>query len=105
MMTGKLIAIATASVAAVIGALYADTDTQAQGTPHHAPRAVQTHVLAPGDIVPADQVDFIERPGHYGLGSDLRGSRYAIIDDHLVRIDPHTLQVKSILRGDVYADD
>lgn len=66
-MTGKLIAIATASVAAVIGALYADTDTQAQGTPDHAHRPVQAHVLTPGDIVPADQVDFIERPGLTGL--------------------------------------
>ncbi|MCZ0961121.1 hypothetical protein [Paracoccus benzoatiresistens] len=104
-MTGKLIAIAAASVTAVIGAIYADHGPQAQGAPDHALRPSPLPVLAPGDVIPADQVDFIERPGHYGLGSGVRGSRYAIVGDHLVRIDPETLQLKSILRSDVNAAD
>ena len=51
------------------------------------------------------KVQLIERPGQYGLGSDLRGSRYAISDGHLVRVDPNSLEVQSVLRNNIGSPD
>lgn len=59
----------------------------------------------PGEVLDAGKVDFIEEPGHYGLGADLRGSRYAIAEGHLVRVDPDSLEIQSVLRDDIGAAD
>jgi hypothetical protein len=101
-MIRKTMAIATAAGAAVVIAILGNQAPQAQETP-----AVQTEprVLTPGDRLSADDINFIEQPGRYGLGSDLRGSRYAIVDGHLVRIDPQTMELQSILRKDSVAFD
>ncbi|MFD2814385.1 hypothetical protein ACFSYD_07710 [Paracoccus aerius] len=56
-------------------------------------------------MLPADLVDFIEQPGRYGLGTEPRGSRYAIVQGHLVRVDADTMELQSVLRKDSVADD
>ncbi|SNR26890.1 hypothetical protein EYF88_00130 [Paracoccus sediminis] len=62
-------------------------------------------VPVPGAILRSEDVRFIDQPGRYGLGKDLADSRYAIVGGHLVRIDPDTMQVKSVLRRRAYASD
>ncbi|WP_347138439.1 hypothetical protein [Paracoccus sp. SSK6] len=103
-MTLQPAVIATALAAAIVIALSGDYDLQAQGTPQGEVK-VKVRKLTPGDVLDAKDVDFIERPGFYGLGSDLRGSRYAIIDGYLVRVDPDSLQVQSVLRSNVRSID
>ena len=103
-MMPKPTVIATALGVVIAIALSASYGLQAQGTPQGKPHQ-ETRSLTPGDILKADKVDFIERPGHYGLGSDLRGSRYAISEGHLVRIDPDSLQIQSVLRNKVRSID
>lgn len=46
---------------------------------------------------PAD-VHIVRMPGLYGLGPRVPGSQYAIIGNQLVRIDPDTYKVLSIIR-------
>ncbi|MFC3631387.1 hypothetical protein ACFOM8_18285 [Paracoccus angustae] len=99
-MTPKPSLILSVLAAAVVVVFSANLSPQAQGTPQQPPRA-EARVLSPGDVLKADEVDFIEHPGHYGLGSELRGSRYAISEGYLVRVDPNNLQVQSVLRGNV----
>ncbi|MFC3167873.1 MULTISPECIES: hypothetical protein [Paracoccus] len=92
--------IATAMAAVIAIALSASYGLQAQGTlEQSAAKAIDP--LLPGDVLPAGDVHFIEQPGRYGLGSDLRGSRYAIVDGHLVRVDRESLRVQSVLRSNV----
>ncbi|MDQ1899448.1 hypothetical protein RAH32_03180 [Paracoccus sp. WLY502] len=97
-MMRKVMVIATAAVAATLIALFSNDTPQAQGTIQANATRAETRSLMPGDILPAETVDFIERPGIYGLGSELPGSRYAIVDGHLVRVNPNTMQLQSILR-------
>ena len=99
-MTPKPSLILTVLAAAVAVVFSANLAPQAQGTPQTAARK-EARTLAPGDVLEAEEVQFIERPGYYGLGSDLRGSRYAISEGHLVRVDPNSLQVQSVLRSNV----
>ncbi|RJE79968.1 hypothetical protein [Paracoccus sp. JM45] len=51
-----------------------------------------------GDVPAPAQVTVIGNPGTYGLGSELRGSSYAVVSGHLVRIDRKTGRILSILR-------
>ncbi|MFD1795426.1 hypothetical protein FQV27_05390 [Paracoccus aurantiacus] len=51
-----------------------------------------------GEAVEADEIHLISHPGRYGLGPDLSGSRYAIVSGMLVRINPKTLKVQSVIR-------
>ena len=51
-----------------------------------------------GDTVNLEQVDIVEEPEVYGLGLSPAGNRYAIIDNLLVRLNPDTGKVLSILR-------
>lgn len=51
-----------------------------------------------GDTVNLEQVDIVEEPEVYGLGFSPAGNRYAIIDNLLVRLNPDTGKVLSILR-------
>lgn len=98
-MTRLLALIGTVALAAVLIMFSTSPGQQAQEA-QATSRAVE-HKLATGDILSPDQVEFIDHPGRYGLGTQLRGSRYAIVGDHLVRIDPATMQVLSILRSHV----
>lgn len=52
-----------------------------------------------GDTLSADQVHIITSPGLYGLGPAPDGSKYAVAGGKLIRIDPATLKVQSILRN------
>ncbi|MFV0383322.1 hypothetical protein [Paracoccus sp. (in: a-proteobacteria)] len=54
-----------------------------------------------GEVLPAEAVDLIEDPGRFGLGAEPRDNRYAVAMGKLIRIDPRTYQVKSILRQQV----
>lgn len=92
--------IATAIAGVIVVALSASFGLEAQGTvatptPVEAPRPM------PGDVLRADQVRIVDNPGLYGLGSEVRGSRYAIAEGYLIRIDPGSLQVQSVIRAKV----
>lgn len=54
-----------------------------------------------GDRVAPDDVHPILQPGRYGLGPQLSGSHYGIVSGQLIRFDPATYQVQSILRRQV----
>lgn len=54
--------------------------------------------LAVGDILPPGQVHIIKELGLYGLGRNVGGSQYAVAKGLLIRIDPKTMKVLSILR-------
>ena len=51
-----------------------------------------------GDTVSMEQIDIVEQPEIYGLGLSPADNRFAIIDNQLVRLDPETGKVLSILR-------
>lgn len=51
-----------------------------------------------GEVVPASKIHIISHPGRYGLGPELPGSQYAIVDNMLVRLDPKTHEIQSIIR-------
>lgn len=52
-----------------------------------------------GDTLPPDQVHIVTKPGLYGLGPEPANSKYAVAHGKLIRIDPETGQVLSILRS------
>lgn len=54
--------------------------------------------IAVGDRLARSGVHFISEPGLYGLGRTVAASEYAVAGGRLIRIDPKTLQVLSILR-------
>lgn len=95
--------IATAFAALMAIAFSANYTLQAEGRSDDAAASVEADI-APGDVLRDEQVRVIERPGEYGLGSNLEGSRYAISDGHLIRIDAESLRVQSILRSGVEPD-
>ncbi|TBN44021.1 hypothetical protein EYE42_02565 [Paracoccus subflavus] len=99
-MIPKPAMIATAVAGVIAVALTASFGLQAQGTPATPPR-IEAPRLMPGDVLRADQVRIIENPGQYGLGSGVRGSRYAIAEGHLIRIGPKSLRVQSVIRTKV----
>lgn len=51
-----------------------------------------------GDRVNTKRVHMVENPGKYGLGRAPAKDRYAIIGHQLVRINPNTGQILSIIR-------
>lgn len=57
-----------------------------------------TGTIAVGDTLSGGQVHVIKEPGLYGLGRKVGNSEYAIASGMLIRIDPATLKVLSILR-------
>ena len=52
-----------------------------------------------GDVLPAGEIHIISNPGLYGLGPEPANSKYAIAHGKLIRIDPNTGKVLSILRS------
>lgn len=104
-MIRKIMVIAAAAAAAVLIAISSNEAPQAQGTTQAAMARSEQKPLRPGDILSPNATKFIDFPGRYGLGTDLPGSRYAIVDGHLVRIDPDTMELQSILRKDTVALD
>lgn len=51
-----------------------------------------------GDILPREDVHIVTELGLYGLGRTIGDSEYAVARGLLIRIDPKTLKVLSILR-------
>lgn len=57
------------------------------------PRAPQV-----GQHIDASQLHPVRRPGLYGVSGSPVGSRYGVIDGRLIRYDPDTMRVQSIIR-------
>ena len=55
--------------------------------------------FAVGDVLLPEQIHLIDRPGLYGLGLGVPGSRYAVADGKLIRVEEQALKVQSILRS------
>lgn len=70
----------------------------ASGSGETAAQSATSAPVAAGDVLSPDVIHIIERPGLYGLGPELHGSRYAVANGYLIRIDPNTLKVLSVLR-------
>lgn len=51
-----------------------------------------------GEAIDPAELHPVQRPGLYGVGDSPDGSRYGIIDDRLIRYDPASLRVQSIIR-------
>lgn len=66
-----------------------DAQTQAPAAAH------EFHV---GDSLDRDEVHVVSSPGRYGLGAEVPGSSYAVAHGKLIRIDPSSFKVLSILR-------
>ena len=87
------------AVCAVISALIIATTViapSAEDVETPAPSAAQEfHV---GDSRDQAEVHLVTSPGLYGLGSGVPGSSYAVAHGKLIRIDPSSFKVLSILR-------
>lgn len=86
-------AVITATAVVMLG-VPAPLMSQQQG----AAAAAKLEAFGVGDVLSRDEVHIITSPGLYGLGPEPPGSRYAVSRGKLIRIDPSTYQVKSILR-------
>jgi len=93
-MNGRRILVATMMAGLGIASLSASMPDSMRVTEVVAKPVRERPVI--GDV-PA-QVTVIGNPGTYGLGSELRGSSYAVVSGHLVRIDRKTGRILSILR-------
>lgn len=51
-----------------------------------------------GDVVAPRDVHAVPQPSKFGLGPAPKDSRYAIIEDHLVRLDEKSGRVLTIIR-------
>lgn len=88
------------AVACVVAALLFVT-LQMDSAPD-SPRAgsltpIPVGIYVGGQLAPED-VHVVTEPGRYGLGPQLRGSQYGIAGGQLIRFDPESFQVQSILR-------
>jgi hypothetical protein len=68
------------------------------GLSHIGPAQAENARPRVGDVMPRKQIKVIQSPGRYGLGSEPKGSKYAIVGGTLVRIDAQTGKILSILR-------
>ncbi|RDW12549.1 hypothetical protein [Paracoccus thiocyanatus] len=55
-------------------------------------------VLRVGDRLEEVRLHMVTRPGLYGMSQAPDGSRYGIVDGKLIRYDPESAQVLSIIR-------
>lgn len=110
MNTGKYVLTGLCAAVVVLGPLAAETigaDSrgaatvdplrQAQQMQLSAPRAVQVDGLAVGDRLDPARLHVITRPGLYGLSGNT-GDSFGVVDGMLVRYDPGSLRLKSIIR-------
>ncbi|MGR3199971.1 MAG: hypothetical protein ACU0HS_01305 [Paracoccus sp. (in: a-proteobacteria)] len=58
----------------------------------------QDATVVVGDIASEHQVHMITRPGRYGLSSPPAGDAYAVVAGHIVRLDPTSKRIESVLR-------
>ncbi|WBU55635.1 hypothetical protein [Paracoccus sediminicola] len=55
-------------------------------------------IVEVGDVISGDRLHIVTSPGRYGLGPELPGSDYAVVDNLLIRIDDGSHEVQSIIR-------
>lgn len=84
--------LALVAFATMIGASVMMTDLLSE-QPSHVDSEIDI-----GEVAPAGGTHLITRPGRYGLGPEVPGSQYAVVGGMLVRLDPHTLQIQSVIR-------
>ncbi|MRX49057.1 hypothetical protein GI374_01110 [Paracoccus sp. S-4012] len=94
--------IAAGALAIALAAL---ASTLAGSEPEQVARPLVPRPIAVGAIAPAAETHLIERPGLYGLGPQPVHGRYAIVSDSLVRLDPATMMVRSVIRRQVHPVD
>lgn len=70
-----------------------------QKTAEDAQAAEDSGGFGVGDTLPAGEVHIISKPGLYGLGPEPENSKYAVSDGKLIRINPESGKVLSILRS------
>lgn len=51
-----------------------------------------------GDRIGQDSLHPVTRPGLYGIGRAPSGSSYGITEGRLIRYDPETMQIQSVIR-------
>lgn len=51
-----------------------------------------------GAQIEAQRVHVVTRPGLYGIGAAPAGSSYGVVDGKLVRFDPETMRIQSVVR-------
>lgn len=54
--------------------------------------------LQVGENYDPAKVHLVTEPGRYGLGTPPQGSQYAVIDSYLVRVEPVSMKVLSVIR-------
>lgn len=54
--------------------------------------------LQVGESYDPAKVHLVTEPGRYGLGTPPQGSQYAVIDSYLVRVEPGSMKVLSVIR-------
>ena len=74
----------------------AETACATGKTPKHI---VHSSNLRPGATLSGHELHRITRPGLYGIGKSPRGSSYGIVDGQLLRYDPDTMQILSVIRN------
>ncbi|MDQ7260924.1 hypothetical protein NM680_03805 [Paracoccus sp. PS-1] len=86
-----------------VGLLALAPATLAQNAGQAAAPAAQVAAEPPGMLRVGDRLDSarlhqVTRPGLYGMSEAPSGSRYGIVDGKLIRYDPESAQVLSIIR-------
>lgn len=94
--------LAAAAVGTVIGAT-ALSAPNASGRVAVQPAPTCTNECADpgilvGEIAPKGATHLITRPGRYGLATPPDGDAYAILRGYIVRLDPGTDRIRSVLR-------
>lgn len=51
-----------------------------------------------GDRISEDKLHPVTRPGLYGIGRVPSGSSYGVSEGRLIRYDPETMQIQSVIR-------
>lgn len=64
-----------------------------------ADRQSQAPRLRVGDRLDNAAIHTVTRPGLYGMGKVPAGSAYGIVDGNLVRYNPETMQLESVIRS------
>ena len=84
--------LALVATATVIGVSLVDNGFRSDEAAQALPQVMVGETAMPG------RLHVISHPGRYGLGPELPGSIYAVVDGMLVRIDPDTREIQSVIR-------
>lgn len=96
----RLYSLIAAAVLVCGGMAIADQAGTADPAPEHA-QAVALQAgdgLQVGDRLDPAELHPVTRPGLYGMSQSPDGSAYGVVDGRLIRFDPESLTVKSIIR-------